>query len=177
MLLGSLVLGLSSGNCSTTDLTKKDNIQPKLENKNDVRPILEYRNYVEPVSEKIFCYHTEQPPQFPGGENALMKFIKENVNYSNVISSDGKKPVGRVTLKFAVNEDGSVSEIVVIKGLDPACDKEAVRVVKLMPKFIPGKQSGEVCKTWFILPVYFWGYDKCPPPSPILPSKSPMPAT
>jgi len=150
VLLGSLVLGLCSESCSTVPTTA-NNVQPQSEKKDVIKSIANTNR------EEIFCYHIEQMPQFPGGEKAMMEFLSKNSNYANVISSDGRKPAGRVVLKFAINEDGSISDITVVRSLDSLCDKEAIRVVSLMPKFIPGKQNGEVCKVWYNLPIDFRG--------------------
>jgi len=148
VLLGSMIVGLSSGSCSTTDLIKIDNIQPQSENMT-----VENAN-ASTNKDEIFCYHTEQPPQFPGGEIALFKYMSDSLSHP-VVGTCYQGIPGRVVLKFVVNEDGSISDITVLKSLEPYCDKEAIRVVSLMPEWIPGKQNGEVCKIWYILPVYF----------------------
>jgi len=148
VFLGSLILGLSSGSCSTV-LTTANNVQPQSEKKDVIKPIANTNR------EEIFCYHVEQMPQFPGGEIALMKYLNKNVNYPNIMCYDGGGPEGRVVLRFRINEDGSVSDIAVVKSLDSLCDKEAIRVVSLMPKWIPGKQNDVVCKVWYNLPVQF----------------------
>ena len=93
----------------------------------------------------------EQMPQFPGGEQELFKFINKNNKYTIT------EPCiqGKVICRFIVNRDGSVSNPEVIRSLDPACDKESIRVIKLLPKFIPGKQNGQVVNCWYTLPVTF----------------------
>jgi len=63
--------------------------------------------------------------------------------------------MGKVVCRFVVEKDGSISNITVIRSLDPGCDKEAVRVIKLLPKFIPGKQNGQAVRVYYILPVIF----------------------
>ena len=145
MVLGSLILGLSA--CSTIQ-TVADNVQLQSENKNDIKSDANVN------SEQVFCYVTEQMPQFPGGEKALMAFIYDNLKY-DTIAMCYNGVAGRVVLRFVINEDGSVSDITVARSLDPLLDKEAIRVVELMPKWIPGKQNGEVCKVWYNLPVTF----------------------
>ena len=93
----------------------------------------------------------EQMPQFPGGEKELFKFINLNLKYPNSdIDVNGK-----VICRFIVNRDGSVSNPEVIRSLDPECDKEAIRVIKLLPKFIPGKQNGKNVRVWYTMPVIF----------------------
>jgi periplasmic protein TonB len=95
----------------------------------------------------------EQMPEFPGGEEELIKFIKSNLRYPQIAADNGIG--GRVTLRFVVSKTGEVSGIEVIRGLDPSCDKEAIRVVKMMPRWIPGRQNGRNVPVYFTLPVLF----------------------
>lgn len=95
----------------------------------------------------------EQPPSFPGGEAALIKYVSEHVKYPSIAQE--QEIQGTVVLRFVVLEDGSVGDVVINRGIDPSCDKEAVRVVKSLPRFIPGKQQGRPVKVWFTLPVRF----------------------
>ena len=95
----------------------------------------------------------EQMPEFPGGEAELMRFLSENVHYPTSASEMGIE--GRVILRFVVSKTGEVSQVEVIRGLDPACDKEAVRVVKMMPKWIPGRQNGRNVPVYFTLPIKY----------------------
>jgi len=106
----------------------------------------------EPEKPQIFS-HVEVMPQFPGGEAALMKWLTDNMSYPTIAAEQGIQ--GRVTLRFVVKPDGSIDEVEVQKGLDPSCDKEAVRVVKKMPKWIPGKQNGNPVYVYYSLPVVF----------------------
>jgi len=93
----------------------------------------------------------EQMPQFPGGEQELFKFINKNNKYTIT------EPCiqGKVICRFIVNRDGSVSNPEVIRSLEPVYDKEAIRVIKLFPKFIPGKQNGVSVSVWYTLPINF----------------------
>jgi len=95
----------------------------------------------------------EQMPQFPGGEAALMKWLQANIVYPP--NAAEQRIQGRVVLRFVVKSDGSIDQIEVSKGLDPSCDKEALRVMKKMQKWIPGKQNGNPVAVYFSLPVYF----------------------
>ena len=95
----------------------------------------------------------EVPPQFPGEEAALVKWLKDNVSYPQEAAEKGIQ--GTVNIRFIVNQDGSIDDIEIVKGLDPACDKEAIRVMKMMPKWIPGKQKGEPVAVYQNLPVRF----------------------
>ena len=102
--------------------------------------------------EKIYSV-VEQMPQFPGGESELLRFINSNIRYPIKAQEWGIK--GRVILRFVVTRSGKVDKVEVVRSLDRDCDKEAVRVIKLLPDFIPGKQKGENVAVWYILPVDF----------------------
>ncbi len=92
-------------------------------------------------------------PQFPGGEKELMAFLKKNLKYPVIAAEIGTQ--GRVVLRFVVGKDGSISNIEVVRPLEASCDKEAVRVIKSMPKWIPGRQNGVPASVYFSLPVRF----------------------
>ena len=92
----------------------------------------------------------EQMPQFPGGEVALMKYIQSHLNYPVGCSAEG-----RVILQFVILSDGSISEVKVVRSVDEALDKEAVRVIKSLPNFTPGCQNGQPVAVWYTLPVSF----------------------
>jgi len=101
------------------------------------------------------CYTViESMPQFPGGESTLLSFIQKNLT-KLPITQCYNGVMGKVVCRFVVEKDGSISNITVIRSLDPGCDKEAVRVIKLLPKFIPGKQNGQAVRVYYILPVIF----------------------
>lgn len=95
----------------------------------------------------------EQQPLFPGGPAALMKYLSENTKYPVVAQENGVQ--GRVTVQFVVEKDGSISDVHVLKGVDPSLDKEAVRVVKSMPRWTPGKQNGITVRVNYRVPVLF----------------------
>lgn len=92
-------------------------------------------------------------PQFPGGEAEMYSFIKKNLNYPVVDQEMNIQ--GRVTVRFVVSKTGEITNIQLVKGISPTCDKEAMRVIKNMPRWIPGKQNGEPVSVYFILPVVF----------------------
>lgn len=92
-------------------------------------------------------------PQFPGGEAEMYAFIKKNLNYPTVDQEMGNH--GRVALKFVVSKTGEITNIQLVKGVSPGCDKEAMRVLKSMPKWIPGRQNGEPVNVYFIIPIVF----------------------
>jgi TonB family protein len=103
-------------------------------------------------NDKVFDV-VEEMPRFPGGDEAMMQFIANNVKYPEEASKKGKQ--GRVVVTFIVNEDGSISESKVVKSVDPELDAEAIRVVNAMPKWTPGKQNGHVVRVKFTIPVTF----------------------
>ena len=95
----------------------------------------------------------EQMPSFPGGPSALMQFLSSNIKYPVVAEENGVQ--GRVVCTFVVEKDGSITDVRVIKSVDPSLDKEAMRVVKSMPKWIPGKQNGSAVRVKYTVPVTF----------------------
>ena len=104
----------------------------------------------DPEPEKIFDM-VEQMPTFPGGD--LLKWIGEHTNYPPIAAENGVS--GRVIVKFVIEKDGSVANATVVRSIDPHLDKEALRVIRSMPKWIPGKQNGKNVRVSFNLPVLF----------------------
>lgn len=92
-------------------------------------------------------------PQFPGGDKAMLEFLQKNLRYPVTAIEVGTQ--GRVVLRFVVGKDGLISNVEVVRSLDPSCDREAIRVVKSMPKWIPGRQNGNPANVYFSLPVRF----------------------
>lgn len=95
----------------------------------------------------------EQMPEFPGGMQALMAYLSKNIKYPSVAQDNGIQ--GRVFVSFVVNKDGSIVDPEVIKSVDAALDKEAMRVIKAMPKWNPGKQRGKPVRVKYTVPVLF----------------------
>lgn len=95
----------------------------------------------------------EQMPRFPGGEAAMMKYVQAHINYPPMAAKN--KIEGDVIVQFVVKKDGSVGEVKVVRSLDKDLDAEAIRVVKKMPKFTPGRHNGEAVNVWYTLPVIF----------------------
>ncbi len=95
----------------------------------------------------------EKMPEFPEGQTGLMKFLSQNVKYPVKAQEAGVQ--GRVILQFVVNQDGSVSDVEVVRGVDSNLDAEAIRVVKAMPKWIPGTQKGKAVRVKYTLPINF----------------------
>ena len=95
----------------------------------------------------------EDMPEFPGGDAALLTFIAENIKYPKAAQRIGVE--GRVTLSFVIDEQGAITNIEVLKGIGAGCDEEAVRVLKLLPNYSPGKQMGIPVKVKMMIPVHF----------------------
>ena len=106
----------------------------------------------KPEPEKVFDV-VEQMPSFPGGPQALMQWLSENVKYPVVAQENGVQ--GRVVVSFVVERDGSITDVKVVRSVDPSLDKEAARVVKSMPRWIPGKQNGQAVRVKYNVPVAF----------------------
>ncbi len=95
----------------------------------------------------------EQQPSFPGGEKALFKFISENIQYP--VEAQINQSTGVVVCQFTVNEDGLIDNIICVRKADPVLVKEAIRLIKSMPKWLPGLQNNQPVKTKFTLPITF----------------------
>ena len=107
---------------------------------------------VEEEEDKIFTV-VEQQPEFQGGYEAMMNFIKKNMRYPASARRMGVD--GTVYVSFVVSKDGSISEVKTIRGISADCDKEAIRVVSMMPPWKPGKQNGKPVFVRFVLPIKF----------------------
>ena len=136
IILSSLLSALLIGNCLDTQAA------------NEARTINDL-----PSMAKVSQNKREVAPEFPGGINALVKFISDNLKYPTVCKE--QKIQGKVLVKFTVKSDGSISNIRVTKSVDPYLDKEAVRVVKSMPRWIPGTQDGKPVNVEYTLPITF----------------------
>jgi protein TonB len=110
------------------------------------------QNVTQEVEEKIYSV-IEQMPVFPGGDEELLKYISKNLKYPVIAQENGIQ--GKVVVRFEVTKTGAVDKAEVIRPLDPACDREAIRVVRSLPKFIPGKQNGVNVNVWYTLPITF----------------------
>ncbi len=161
-------ISIAADNEVTEDITSKDDVQESTaaagastfdqgtDNLEVVRThkdeIIVEEKKPEPVKEEVFTA-VEQMPQFPGGEAELLKYVATHIKYPTMAAENNIQ--GRVVVKFVVKKDGNVGEVVVLRGKDPDLDKEAVRVVKTLPKFIPGKMNGQAVSVWYTLPINF----------------------
>ena len=104
------------------------------------------------VSNKVFDV-VEEMPSFPGGQGALMSFLNSNIKYPVVAQENGVQ--GRVIVGFVVERDGSITDVKVMRSVDPSLDREAQRVVRAMPRWKPGKQNGSAVRVKYTVPVVF----------------------
>ena len=105
--------------------------------------------YDEPLDFRV----VEDLPQFPGGAVEFMKWLTKNLKYPAVAQQ--RKVQGRVVAQFIVNRDGSVSDIQVVEKLSAECDREALRVLRMMPKWQPGVMDAKPCRTKVCIPIVF----------------------
>ena len=161
-------IAIAADNEVTEDITSKDDVAESTaaagattfdKGTDDLNVVREHKDEIiveekhpEPVKEEIFTA-VEQMPQFPGGEAELLKYISSHIKYPTMAAENNIQ--GRVVVKFVVGKDGKVGEVVVVRGKDPDLDKEAVRVVKTLPNFIPGKMNGQAVSVWYTLPINF----------------------
>ena len=110
------------------------------------------RGREEVADDHIFEY-LEEMPEFPGGQAAMMKWLSKNINYPPIAAENNIQ--GRVMVSFVVEPNGSISNVKIVRGVDPNLDKEAMRVVGKMPKWKPGMQTGKPVRARFTLPVQF----------------------
>lgn len=106
----------------------------------------------KPEKEEVFRA-VEQMPQFPGGDAELMKFLRDNIVYPAMAQENNVQ--GKVIVQFVVTKTGDIGEVKVVKSVDRDLDNEAVRLVKKLPKFIPGRMNGQAVNVWYTLPVQF----------------------
>ena len=118
----------------------------------DIADLPDNKVIVKEEKEQIF-QHVEQMPQYPGGEAEMMAYLSKNIKYPVIAAEQGIQ--GTVVLRFVVGKNGEVTDVIVQRSLDPSCDKEAMRVVKTMPKWVPGKQNGNPVLVYYTLPVRF----------------------
>ncbi len=118
----------------------------------DVAPVVVQKEEAEAEDQEVF-FIVEEMPEFPGGELALRKWIASEINYPTIAQENGIQ--GKVYVTFVVGKDGKVNNAVVARGVDPSLDKEALRVVNLMPKWKPGMQRGKPVNVSYTVPINF----------------------
>ncbi len=135
----------------TEDKKGNDEAAPTIDENPSELQVIEQPKVVEDKTYELF--DIQKPPSFPGGEGELMKFLSKNIEYPTLAKENNIQ--GVVALTFVVGKDGSVSDVQVVKDIGGGCGKEAVRVVKAMPKWVAGEANGNPVKVRFTLPVRF----------------------
>jgi len=135
-------------------LMTADEAQVEVKNEEVVEFVEEVKEEVqEEEAEPEPFVVVEEMPMFPGGDAELLKYIAEHTNYPEVAKENNIQ--GRVIVRFCVTSKGGVSQVSVLKGVDPELDTEAVRVVNSLPAFKPGKQGGKPVPVWYMVPITF----------------------
>lgn len=135
----------------TKDEKGNDEAAPTIDENPSELQIIEQPKVVEDKTYELF--DIQKPPSFPGGDGELMKFLAKNIEYPTLAKENNIQ--GVVALTFVVGKDGSVTDVQVVKDIGGGCGKEAVRVVKSMPKWVAGEANGNPVKVRFTLPVRF----------------------
>jgi protein TonB len=138
----------------TAQLMTADEAQVEVQNNDVVDAVQEIKEEVreeDPEPEPFIV--VEEMPVPPGGASGLLKYIAENIKYPQIAQENNIG--GKVIIRFCVTSKGGVDQVSVYKGVDPALDAEAIRVVKTLPPFKPGKQGGKPVPVWFTVPIIF----------------------
>jgi periplasmic protein TonB len=135
---------LMTADQAQTEVTNKEVVEVQQQVKEEVQ---------EDEAEQAPFVVVEEMPSFPGGDAELLKFIGEHTQYPEVAKENNIQ--GKVIVRFCVTKLGGVSQVSVLKGVDPELDKEAMRVVTTLPPFKPGKQGGKPVPVWYMVPIAF----------------------
>ena len=161
--LNGMLVGPEDTITTTTDTVRNESVDEPYLLEGDVMVTLpdNYSYVFEPKEDEnrpgVYIV-VEQMPEFPGGDRAMMDFVKDNIQYPAEAKEKGIK--GLLYVNFIVEPDGSLSSIKVLKGVGGGCDEEAIRIVESMPKFKPGMQNGEAVRVSYTIPVIFRLEDK-----------------
>lgn len=157
LILIVLIFAITEIAISLNDKPQDKPIPEITENENEEYEEVTFTSIEEPetppTDESDVSDFAEVDPEFPGGESAMIKFIQENVTYPEMSREMGEQ--GTVYVQFVVNTDGSIQNVKVLKGVSELLDKEAVRVIKKMPNWSPGKQNGEPIRVRYQIPIRF----------------------
>jgi protein TonB len=135
---------LMTADQAQTEVTNKEVVEVQQQVKEEVQ---------EEEAEQAPFVVVEEMPTFPGGDAELLKFIGEHTQYPEIAKENNIQ--GKVIVRFCVTAKGGVSQVSVLKGVDPELDKEAMRVVTTLPPFKPGKQGGKPVPVWYMVPIAF----------------------
>ncbi len=137
-----------------TQLMSADQAQVEVQNEEVVAEVAVVAEEVqENVDEAEPFVVVEEMPMFPGGESALLAYISDHTQYPEVAKENNIQ--GKVIVRFCVTSKGGVDKVEILKSVDPELDKEAIRVVKTLPTFKPGKQGGKPVPVWYMVPINF----------------------
>lgn len=137
-----------------SQLMTADEAQTVVKNEEVVEVVAEVKEEVqEQEAEPEPFVVVEEMPSFPGGDTELLKYIAEHTQYPEVAKENNIQ--GRVIVRFCVTSKGGVSQVSILKGVDPELDAEAIRVVNSLPTFKPGKQGGKPVPVWYMVPITF----------------------
>jgi len=148
----TLLLHAVDDNIVITDIIEIDaeaTVSTEVEVREWTRPAVVEETIIE---EEIFII-VEQTPEYPGGDEARLNFLRNNIKYPQMAREAGIQ--GTVFVGFVVEKDGSVTQVKVLRGIGGGCDEEAIRVTKLMPKWKPGKQRGKEVRVSYNMPIKF----------------------
>jgi protein TonB len=135
-------------------LMTADQAQTEVTNKEVVEVVQQVQEEVQQAEpEEVPFVVVEEMPMYPGGDVELLKYIAEHTQYPEVAKENNIQ--GRVIVRFCVTAKGGVSQVSILKGVDPELDKEAIRVVNTLPAFKPGKQGGKPVPVWYMVPITF----------------------
>lgn len=137
-----------------SQLMTADEAQVEVKNEEVVEVVQEVKEEIrEEEAEPEPFVVVEEMPMYPGGDVELLKYIGEHTQYPEVAKENNIQ--GRVIVRFCVTAKGGVSQVSILKGVDPELDKEAIRVVSELPAFKPGKQGGKPVPVWYMVPITF----------------------
>ena len=150
LVLGSLIVGLGLTGSGVIEAQNKavKNSDLKANSKKTI-----VKDTITTKKNEALFIEYETMPVFPGGDTALLDFVYKNLKYPE--SAIKNKIQGKVILRFVITKTGEIDKVEIIRSLQPDCDKEAIRVVKMLPKFTPGNQSGKPVSIWYTMPVIF----------------------
>ena len=123
-----------------------------VQSKDTTGPTSEAKEVIPETTQQPFIF-VQEMPVFPGGNQALMKYIADHTIYPKVARENNIQ--GRVIVKFCITAKGGVNQVSILKGVSPELNAEAIRVVKSFPRFIPGRQSGVPVPVWYAVPITF----------------------
>lgn len=136
------------------DVEVEDDIEIDMEfDEDEAMEEFQFVEEEEEIEEQQIFLVVENMPEFPGGEAGMYKFINKNIDYPRMAKESGIS--GRVFITFVVERDGSVTDVKVLRGIGGGCDEEAIRVIKMMPKWNPGKQRGKPVRVQYRMPIKF----------------------